>query len=627
MKKIIIILFLLLAPHFASATITQNLYYGLTQNSQVRELQQFLITKGFLTGSPTGNFFSMTFTAVKRYQASKNINSIGYVGPATRQAINAELSSGQVSNPGTSPVALKGLLDLIQNTTYSSQTVTAPQTNFKLADFNLTNNTNEPIDLKKIQIDLAVGADLYVTNLYVKNLYIIYDSVKTGSLDTVSHNNYFNVNYNLPVGKKINISLYGDVNSSIPINSAIKSSILLNGTTSVSKTLISTNLGDVFAGQSITFGSGSFTVAKDSSSPSARMLTYGQRVVAGKFQFTSAGNSYTISEIKFVVPNSSNFSIISGGVLYDTTSQTQLTSMAVKPTYSGKDSIFDFNVNIPVLLNSSKYITLYYDLGSNTGLSSANANIAPVLTYIKAVDSRGTTFDNLIPVDKGIITDDLYAFKSVPSFTNTTSNIITQNNSDANVYTFSVGADPKGEVLIKQLKLSITVSDLNKQHTNLSNFSFLKNGVEYTSPVINSIVRSSDGRVTNLINNYIGSGTYEVFIIFVTPEVIPAGKTQTYTLRAHLNNFYKSSDFGADSISAGLPKDSTQINRGFMARNNFGFYSLSPYQNRVSNDIFNVLWTDISANTYDASGLLRNDWYNSYGLANFSLSSQTITAK
>jgi len=94
MKKIItLVLTLLLVPFFASASLDTNLYYGLRNNSDVRELQEFLIDKGFLTGSTTGNFLSLTLKAVKQYQASVGIIQTGYVGTLTRTAINNELAT------------------------------------------------------------------------------------------------------------------------------------------------------------------------------------------------------------------------------------------------------------------------------------------------------------------------------------------------------------------------------------------------------------------------------------------------------------------------------------------------------------------------------------------------------
>lgn len=117
MKKIILVsllalVSLLIIPLVANASLNTNLYYGLQKNSDVTQLQEFLIDKGFLPGSSTGNFFSLTLKAVKAYQASQNINQTGYVGTLTRTAINNELASNlsasnqeATNETGTTPPA------------------------------------------------------------------------------------------------------------------------------------------------------------------------------------------------------------------------------------------------------------------------------------------------------------------------------------------------------------------------------------------------------------------------------------------------------------------------------------------------------------------------------------------
>jgi len=73
-----------------------DLYFGMKDNQEVSCLQQFLKFKGsdiYPEGLVTGNFLSLTFTAVQRYQAKKGITQTGYFGPLTRAATNTELSN------------------------------------------------------------------------------------------------------------------------------------------------------------------------------------------------------------------------------------------------------------------------------------------------------------------------------------------------------------------------------------------------------------------------------------------------------------------------------------------------------------------------------------------------------
>jgi peptidoglycan hydrolase-like protein with peptidoglycan-binding domain len=78
-----------------TVTFTRNLNIGSTGND-VKRLQQILNSKGFIiattgAGSP-GNestyFGAKTAQALKKFQSSRGINPVGYVGPVTRAALN-----------------------------------------------------------------------------------------------------------------------------------------------------------------------------------------------------------------------------------------------------------------------------------------------------------------------------------------------------------------------------------------------------------------------------------------------------------------------------------------------------------------------------------------------------------
>ena len=83
----------LLFPLIASASFDRDLFYGLRQDPQVTELQEFLTTQGVYSGPVTGNFFSLTLKAVKDFQPANLISSTGYFGPLTRAKTNSLLSA------------------------------------------------------------------------------------------------------------------------------------------------------------------------------------------------------------------------------------------------------------------------------------------------------------------------------------------------------------------------------------------------------------------------------------------------------------------------------------------------------------------------------------------------------
>lgn len=108
MKKLILFsLSLLFIPLVAGASFDTNLYYGLRNNSDVKELQEFLLDKGFYTGNATGNFLSITLKSVKAYQRSIGLSGTGYVGILTRTAINDELAI-ELSESNTESTAETG---------------------------------------------------------------------------------------------------------------------------------------------------------------------------------------------------------------------------------------------------------------------------------------------------------------------------------------------------------------------------------------------------------------------------------------------------------------------------------------------------------------------------------------
>lgn len=89
----------------ACGTFEQDLYFGMSGNVQVRCLQEFLKTQGvnvYPEGLVTGNFLSLTWQAVMRFQEKYSAEILtplglekgtGYVGPATRAKMNSLLSS------------------------------------------------------------------------------------------------------------------------------------------------------------------------------------------------------------------------------------------------------------------------------------------------------------------------------------------------------------------------------------------------------------------------------------------------------------------------------------------------------------------------------------------------------
>ena len=641
MKKFI--LFLLLVPMMASAAVSQNLYYGLKQNSGVAELQRYLIAKGFLpAGNDSGNFFSLTRTAVKKFQASKKISATGYVGQLTRQVINTDLStvntvSSATTNKtvpavviSTTPITaspLTGAFDLVQSS-YAGQTVIAPQNNFKLADFSLTNNTNEPINLKTAEIDFIVNSNSYsINNPYLSNLYIKYGNNKTPVLLAVYDKNHIPINSLLPIGQSLDISVYADIDSAVPLNSIINAGILVSGITSVSSTSVTTNSNTVFSGQNMNFGTSSFTVGQDSSTPASQIVTGGQQVIVGAFKLSSVGDAYTVSELKFIIPSSQVPSVLSGAVLSDGNTKIALSPVAISPTSVNTNYVLDFGVNIPIPINSSKTVTLSYNL--NQKVNATNTNVSPVLVYVKASNSSGILIDGVatnynirslnggvaLPAE-GVTVNGLSVFNGIPKFSTVSSSVVAPSGV-LNLYTFGISADPKGDVYIKQLTFMVNITSSANGNSSVNNFTLLKGTADYSNSVeVGYIVNGND---ISLKSN--GSAlflpTNTVVLTFAQPEKISAGKTQTYTIQAHAVNPTAGSSV---TVSTSLLSDTVSLTGGQCLSSTYGNVYFGLWQYAINNPlapIYNVLWSDSSSN----SGIC--NWYNGFGLLGLPLASQS----
>jgi peptidoglycan hydrolase-like protein with peptidoglycan-binding domain len=118
MKKYVIAVALILSlgafvvPATTSAQTSSSSCVNLTRDLQwgsrdtgtsgdVTSLQVFLNSKGFLSSVPTGYFGSLTYRAVKYYQASVGLSVSGFVGPLTRANIKSETCGNIVINPNT----------------------------------------------------------------------------------------------------------------------------------------------------------------------------------------------------------------------------------------------------------------------------------------------------------------------------------------------------------------------------------------------------------------------------------------------------------------------------------------------------------------------------------------------
>ena len=86
-----------------AAMFEHDLFYGNKGNSEVAQLQKFLIDEKLYNGPANGNFFSLTKAAVIGFQKREGITpAVGYAGARTRARISAILALRVTTPPAPS---------------------------------------------------------------------------------------------------------------------------------------------------------------------------------------------------------------------------------------------------------------------------------------------------------------------------------------------------------------------------------------------------------------------------------------------------------------------------------------------------------------------------------------------
>jgi len=223
------------------------------------------------------------------------------------------------------------------------------------------------------------------------------------------------------------------------------------------------------------------------------------------------------------------------------------------------------------------------------------------------------------------------------------------------LYKFRVVADMAGEVAVKRFTFSIFISDASTTEpsaADLGGFTFIRDGMDITSSTQITQI-SNDGGATHLatplsietlgINNLENNTPYWVQVAFAnTPatdgeQVIAAGETVTYTLRAVCGTGFTTND-AFSTVLLGDTVSSAGYTYLSDADADTGVEQIVILQNAVGTQFGDAtmtdteqtkfIWSDISVldhiPTFDDDGVTETssaDWTNSYLVKNFPLSS------
>jgi hypothetical protein len=560
-----------------------------------------------------------------------------------------QVSSGSVNVPsstiaGNQLTVAAGGLTLAKYTAYTNQTVVVPVTAMKLGHFTLTAGTTEAVNLSTIGVSTTALAT-YTTNLYVKIGTYTTGSKTTLASDVASGSgqgaNTWAVNYSIPAGTTVDVMVYGDVNSLKPSGTTGSVSVAVSGTTASSATAACAGNNSVCAlyvtlpGQTITFGTGSMTASIDGTTPVEGIIAGNQSVTAAKFHVTASNDSYTITEAKVDVASTGD-SVIQSATLTDGTN-------SYTATFNGTTFYFT-GMNIPVAANTTKVLTanllLSTPVTDGTTITTAK-DVKLTMSYIKALNSQGVVKDSTSGISlTSAAGNDLYVYKTIPTFTVGTVTAQSTNlssGSTATLYNFTVGADSKGPVSLKQLTFATTITSARSGHPYLSQFKFFRGSTDITNAVHISNGTTGTGDLESATSIAVGNSS--VVVTFDTEEVVGAGSTNTYTLKALPSGFAYSSTYGGDSVSTRINSDAPFSGKTYLKASTSATTDVQQLQTSGGSAAsFNVIWSDNSAtgtdahssvvgHSYASTGTVNSssDWFSGFDVLNLPLDSIGVT--
>jgi len=555
-----------------------------------------------------------------------NNNATGMVSSTTIDVPSADVDGNQTT-------VAAGSLTLAKYTAYTNQTMIDPVTAAKLAHFTLTAATTENVNLSTINVDFDTVTGDFDASSDLTNMYLTYGANTSTVKPTVADTgNSWSINYVLPAGNTIDVILYANVGSSAYVSATSYgiASLTITGTTTSSATSVTS--GEV-TGQTITFSTGTFAAVKDGASPIAQAVAGAQQITSAKFKFTAVSDAYTIKELKFSVGSATISAGILNAILKDGS-----TVLATKPfDTSGNTVAYFTGLNVIVPANSNKTLDVVLDLSTpSADYSTSQINVATTLAWMKYATSQGVETEDDNPSDTTATTGGtdpvgsaIYVYKTIPTFTvqSLPSTSLTTGTSQV-LYKFTVAANAKGPVSIKQLKFNVVITDGSGAGTEiLDTFKFLRGSDDITTSV--AILDASEDDIESS-TDYVGEGSNTVIVTFATEETIAAGSSVTYSLKA-TSTAMASSTTGKDSVSSSLLGDASGHNGTSVYLNLDGNTTInglytSAAASTTSATAYNVIWSDNSAIGHSSTTgtASSGDWANGYLILDLPLDSMSL---
>ena len=523
-----------------------------------------------------------------------NNGTDAYLAAGTTTLVNLVIGSSNIyrmsslsyfanaATPGNTLTVTGGGLTLAKYTAYANQTIIVPQTAYKVGEWRLTAGSGEAVNMDTLTLTLA--GDLGATTTDITNLYMVYGGKTSTTKASGASSQTWSINETLAANGTMNFALYANLSTDIAANEFTAGTLTVSGTSATAGSAVTSS---AVAGQTITVGTGTLTVAKDASSPIAANVVGLSMPKVFTLKYTSSNDIFTLTDIGVTVGSTANAAAISELVFKD--GGTELKRVAMNDTAATATGL-----TITVPYNGSKLIDVYANLGAiGTGFATTSLNAAVSHSSTKYLTSTGSTAYS----NTALTGSAAYVFKTKPTITNLALPTTVLSTGAITVAKFRISADAGGTVAWR--KLILTVASSTGITTTTAGWGIYDDANQAAvltgTSAGNNMGASTTVEFTSTGDQEIPAGGYKDYVVKAT---IPA----TVTL-ASGNSFQTSIAVGQTAYVAGTT---------------YGGYTqaaaLSPEATFV--------WSDESAASHGAE---TGDWFGDWLVKNLPTDTQTLT--
>ncbi len=507
-----------------------------------------------------------------QFVANATITPRIYVGSSNVYGRSSLAYTQNVQVDGNTLTVASGSMTLAKYSAYASQTVVAPQTAYKLADFRLTTGSTEAVNLNTLTLTFA--GSLVATTTDLSNIYVVYGA-KTSQIKSTGGDQSWSINEALAANTTMNIAVYGTLGAGMTSGIFLTPSLALSGTSQASGNAVTAS---AVAGQTITAGAGAITSALDASTPVAANVVANSMPKVASFKFTGSNDAFTITELTSKLTGTVSAAAVAEIVFKDGATTVATQSVVLN---NGVYTATTSGLSIAVPYNSTKIIDAYVNLGGiGTGYSTTSVNVAVTLDGFEFQNSNGVKDRSY--TDR--VGNSFYAFKTKPTITNVALPTSVLSAGTMTVAKFTVTADAGGTVAWKKIRFATSSSA----------------GVAASGFVIYDAANESAA----LANTSASSTASSNVIEFVSTTDQEVSGSKTYVVKALLGGTIASgASFGMNIPSGVIVYSSAAANGVVLPAASF-------------------VWSDESVLGHS---LTTNDWFDDFLVKNIPTDTQTLT--